>query len=346
MSRIIRALVTDKETRVKEGMKMMGLTSFAYNLSWFITLFVQLTVMVALIILVTANSVFEYSDKLLVFIYLEAYSLAIMSMCFVIAAVFSRARTAALLGTVIFFITYFPYSTVSNPQYSVSTKTLGCLLAPTCFALGTSVFAEYEGGLVGVQWSNASSLSGLNFSYWLCVGMLILDFFLYGLIAWYLDQVLPSEFGTQLPWYFPMLPSYWRQLCSRCSLCFRPKALSALSGVPNAGNEGELKMPLLENEAFGQHQAEFPWYENDVASPDVASAAQAVDQSHVEEPSAEERQFVQEGRAVRIRRLRKTFPSPTGGEDLVAVSNLNLDLYEGQVSVLLGHNGAGEWMIR
>lgn len=97
VSRIIRALVMEKESRIKEGMKMMGLTDFSYNLSWFITIFIQLTVMVILITLVTSTSVFEYSNKVYVFIFLESYSLAIMSMCFLFASIFSKARTAALL---------------------------------------------------------------------------------------------------------------------------------------------------------------------------------------------------------------------------------------------------------
>lgn len=40
-----------------------------------------------------------------------------------------------------------------------------------------------------------------------------------------------------------------------------------------------------------------------------------------------------------IRDLRKVFE--TTSEDRVAVKGLNLDIYEGQCTVLLGHNGAG-----
>jgi ATP-binding cassette subfamily A (ABC1) protein 3 len=46
---------------------------------------------------------------------------------------------------------------------------------------------------------------------------------------------------------------------------------------------------------------------------------------------------------VRIRGLRKEFPpASSGAQKLVAVDNLNLDLYEGQILSLLGHNGAGK----
>eukprot|EP01065_Artemidia_motanka_P007592 TRINITY_DN137_c0_g1_i12.p1 TRINITY_DN137_c0_g1~~TRINITY_DN137_c0_g1_i12.p1 ORF type:complete len:1800 (+),score=711.39 TRINITY_DN137_c0_g1_i12:86-5401(+) len=45
--------------------------------------------------------------------------------------------------------------------------------------------------------------------------------------------------------------------------------------------------------------------------------------------------------SVRIRGLRKTFKK-ADGERLVAVNNLSLSFYEGQIQVLLGHNGAGK----
>jgi ATP-binding cassette subfamily A (ABC1) protein 3 len=206
VSRMVRSLVLEKEERIKEGMKMMGLTDFAYNVSWLITLLVQMAVVSILIVLVTSSSVFQYSDKFLVFIYFMSFSLSIMCLCFLMATWFSRAKVASLVGPMVFFASFFPYYAVSDPSYSASVKTATCLLAPACFALGANVFADYEGGLVGVQFSNASQTTS-NFSYSACVSMLIFDAILYGVIAWYLDKTVASEFGTQLPYYFPFLPS-------------------------------------------------------------------------------------------------------------------------------------------
>jgi hypothetical protein len=206
VSRIIRSLVTEKEDRIKEGMKMMGLTDFSYNLSWFITILSQLLFVSILITLVTATSVFEYSDKFLVFIYFAAFSFAIMNFCFLIATFFSRAKVASLIGPMVFFGVFFPYYAVSDPSYSTDVKTATCLSAPACFALGANVFADFEGGLVGVQWTNSSELTS-NFSYAICVGMMIVDAILYGILAWYFDKIIPSEFGTSLPPWFFLLPS-------------------------------------------------------------------------------------------------------------------------------------------
>ena len=90
-------------------MKMMGLTDTVYNLSWLITTVLQMTLVSILITLVTASSVFEYSNKIYVFLYFEAFSLAIINMCFLLSTFFSRSKSASLLGPMIFFASFFPY---------------------------------------------------------------------------------------------------------------------------------------------------------------------------------------------------------------------------------------------
>lgn len=295
VSRIIRGLVVEKEDRIKEGMKMMGLTDFSYNISWFITILLQLLLVSLLITLVTSTTVFEYSDKFLVFIYFGAFSLAIMNFCFLMATFFSRAKVASLIGPMVFFGSFFPYYAVSDPSYEAGVKTSTCLLAPACFALGANVFADYEGGLVGVQWSNSSTETN-NFSYSLCVGMLIIDAILYGVMAWYFDKVIPSEFGTNLVPWFPLLPSYW---------CGGKKDFSEL----------DKSNPLID----GDHDSK----------------------EKVERCSPELLAQKNDDRCISINGLRRVFQT-TDNEERVAVKSLTMDIFEGQCTVLLGHNGAGK----
>lgn len=217
---------------------------------------------------------------------------------------------------------------VNNTQYSETTKAFSCLLAPTCFSLGTGVFALYEGGLVGVQSSNAASTASLNFSYNLCVGMLIFDFFFYGFLAWYFDLVLPSEFGTALPFYFFLTPSYWRTY-------FTPCLGSGYRKLPTS--EYTIDKPLLREEDLTLQDG----YNAD-GTIEEAGHLGADANIKVEPVPPELCKQLQDGRAVRIRGLRKVYTSQSSSSEIVAVHGLNLDLFEGQVSVLLGHNGAGK----
>ena len=161
---------------------MMGLSDTVYNLSWLITTMIQMTLVSILITLVTSSSVFEYSDKFLVFIFLEAFSLAAISMCFLLSSLFSKAKTASLIGPIIFFTSFFPYYAVYDEQFSTAVKTATCLSAPACFAFGANVFADFEGGLVGIHVNNYAEKSN-NMSYAVCVGMLFVDAILYGILV-------------------------------------------------------------------------------------------------------------------------------------------------------------------
>lgn len=59
-------------------------------------------------------------------------------------AFFSRARTAATIGTLLFFVALFPYFFLTGDSSTANARRAGCLLPPTCLALGTVVFVEYE----------------------------------------------------------------------------------------------------------------------------------------------------------------------------------------------------------
>ena len=60
------------------------------------------------------------------------------------SAFFSRAKTASTLGTLAFFIALFPYFAVSSDDTDAGSRRAACLLTPTCLALGTLSFSEYE----------------------------------------------------------------------------------------------------------------------------------------------------------------------------------------------------------
>lgn len=42
-------------------------------------------------------------------------------------------------------------------------------------------------------------------------GIMVADIFIYSVLTWYFSQVWPSKLGVKRPFYFPLLPSYWKQ---------------------------------------------------------------------------------------------------------------------------------------
>ena len=61
--------------------------------------------------------------------------------------------------------------------------------------------------VVGLHWSNINSFSSVddNFTMLNTLIMLIVDIFFYSIVTWYLDALLPGNFGTPLPFYFPFM---------------------------------------------------------------------------------------------------------------------------------------------
>jgi len=333
VSRFLRALVLEKETKIKETMKIMGLSAWAANLSWVLTMVAQSTVTVSLMTLLGARTAFSYSNSFLIFLFLLVFSLALVMFVFLVSTFFSKAKTAATAGTVIFFASFFPYYALTGPGVAgIRTKAAACLLAPTCLGLGADVLAAFEGGLMGLQWDNIFlQPAETNFSYAAAVGMLLLDAVLYGLLAAYLEAVLPSEFGTQLPFYFPFLPSYWRGRMDE-EPRGRHRGRRIFGGMLDSNAPSERGEPLL------------TLTEDDFLSRGgMGDEQEGIDEENAPLVEAVEpalRGQAAEGRSLEIQSLRKVFATTSGNR--VAVDRLDMAIYEGQITVLLGHNGAGK----
>src|SRR5690554_972498 len=97
---------------------MMGLPPSAYFLSWFLVLFAELLISCILITAVVGPTVFIKSDKGLVFLFFFVFSTSVLAYTYLIAAIFSQGKTAALIAPAVFFIAFFPYFAVTGPDYS------------------------------------------------------------------------------------------------------------------------------------------------------------------------------------------------------------------------------------
>jgi len=205
---MIKALVQEKELKLKEGMKMMGLSPIAHALSWwahFSIFFLALSILMS----ASSGNLFEYSDSSLIFWWYMLFNLSSISFSYFISAFFSTARTASIVGALFFFASIFPYFAVSGSTTTVQSKLGACLLPCTCFALGTDVFASFEDSQIGVTMSTVSQQANGNLSFGQILGMLVVDWLIYGTLAWYFNQVIPSEWGTHLKPWFLLTGSYW-----------------------------------------------------------------------------------------------------------------------------------------
>jgi ATP-binding cassette subfamily A (ABC1) protein 1 len=163
----------------------------------------------------------------------------------------------------------------------------------TCTSTSASILAAAEGSNVGITTANINE-GAMSFGDVLI--FLLFDFLLYGFLAFYFEQVLPTEYGTQRPFYFLCTRDFWL-------------------GTP-ADSYSSLEDAKANTEAAlgGGEGGEASFFEG---------SDEAVRQAG-------------EG-GIRIQQLGKVY---SNGKR--AVSNLDLEMHQGQITSLLGHNGAGK----
>ncbi|XP_036135798.1 ATP-binding cassette sub-family A member 17-like, partial [Molossus molossus] len=294
MLMVINSITLEKERKLKEYMCMMGLHNWQHWVAWFIIFFISAFIVVSFMTIlfctkVNKKAVFMNSDPSLIFVFLMCFAIATIFFAFMISTFFQRAHIATALGGIIFFFTYVPYVylTFSYNQRSHFQKIIFCLLSNVAMALGVRLISTYESKGTGIQWRNVGSVSG-EFNFTQVLLMLLLDSFLYSLVAWYTESVFPGVYGIAKPWYFIIMPSYWHEV---------PLSLThSVLGIENT--EEAIRSKFIQEEPTGLTKG------------------------------------------IELQHLYKVFYK--GKNKYMAVKNLTMNLYQGQITVLLGHNGAGK----
>ncbi|XP_034038157.1 phospholipid-transporting ATPase ABCA1b [Thalassophryne amazonica] len=211
---ILKSVVYEKEARLKETMRIMGLDNGILWFSWFISSLIPLLISAALLVVVLKNgNLLPYSDPGVVFLFLGSFAVVTIMQCFLMSTAFARANLAAACGGIIYFTLYLPYVLcVAWQDYiGFGTKIFASLLSPVAFGFGCEYFALFEEQGVGIQWKNlvSSPLEEDDFSLRTAIIIMYVDAFLYGVLTWYIEAVFPGQYGIPRPWYFPFTKSYW-----------------------------------------------------------------------------------------------------------------------------------------
>ncbi|CAL8074946.1 unnamed protein product [Orchesella dallaii] len=218
---ITKGIVYEKEKRLKESMKMMGLSNGLLWTAWILKsqLFLMVSsVMIAALLKARFVSsqelaVIPETDITVLIVILFIYSFSAVSFSCLVSTLFSRANTAALAGGTFWFFIYVPYAFI-QPRYNTLSrnfKIICSLLTNNPIGFVSQIICNFEGIGVGVQWSNLSegSTPDDNFSISDCLVLLSINSLVFLLAAFYIEAVWPGEFGIPLPWNFFLKKWYW-----------------------------------------------------------------------------------------------------------------------------------------
>ena len=159
--------------------------------------------------------IFIWASNLLFFLFLLLYTLATIGFATLLATLFSKTNVATVMSGVIFFMTYCPYFFIQRDetydQLPYQGKIILCLFSNTALALGSRLFSEFEarGDRADFSTLTRSPIPGDQFAMMFVLIMLWFDFKIYTILAWYIDNVFPGDFGVPKPFYFLCKPSYW-----------------------------------------------------------------------------------------------------------------------------------------
>jgi hypothetical protein len=119
-------------------------------------------------------------------------------------------------------------------------------VSTTAFALGLDLMSAFEDQGQGITTATASTVYN-NFQFSTCLVLMAFDTALYYALGWYLDQVMPTwirDFGIPRPWYFPVTPSYWREVFGVPA----PRAPKHSDGAPLVDQlEEGIRQPVVTN---------------------------------------------------------------------------------------------------
>ncbi|KAM7094065.1 ATP-binding cassette sub-family A member 2 isoform 2-T2 [Molossus nigricans] len=308
----IQHIVAEKEHRLKEVMKTMGLDNAVHWVAWFITGFVQLSISVtALTAILKYGQVLLHSHVLIIWLFLAVYAVATIMFCFLVSVLYSKAKLASACGGIIYFLSYVPYmyvairEEVAHDRITAFEKCIASLMSTTAFGLGSKYFALYEVAGVGIQWHtfSQSPVEGDDFNLLLAVTMLMVDAVVYGVLTWYIEAVHPGMYGLPRPWYFPLQKSYW--------------------------------LGSGRTEAW---EWSWPWARVPRLSVMEEDQACAMESRRLEETRGMEEEPTHLRLVVCVDKLTKIYKN----DKKLALNKLSLNLYENQVVSFLGHNGAGK----
>jgi hypothetical protein len=157
-------------------------------------------------ILIISGCIFQFDFFLknafgLYFFLLELFALSMIAMTFLISALVRKASASTTVGFLVFIIGYFLQlgaAVVYSEKANVNLRNFLALFSPTMLQVGLSALgdATMTDSYPGLSWSSVDdkSVTGGTMNFNQIYGWIILDFFIYLLLALYLDNTVPGTY--------------------------------------------------------------------------------------------------------------------------------------------------------
>ena len=313
LSLYVYRMVGDKESKIKESMKIMGLEEGQYFLSYFI----QYSVINVFTSLINAGLFTCFLDCIpyyYLFVTLLLWSLNVFALIYFFQSFIDKTKIALVLSLVIYFMMYCVSLACMFEGGSMAWKIVLSIFPQVCLNNGILLFSKFQYHFRTFKDREFLDIY-TTFSVGIMFLMFVVDFFLFLFLGFYLNNVLPHDFGIRKPFYFICTSDFW---CSK-----RNKNDSKKIGEKL---EEDLKEKNKDFVVYGS--------KDDIIQEDN-------DNLYGNSPNFESEEIyknrTKKDDVLKIRNILKIF-----GDGKVAVDGVNLNFYKDEIFALLGHNGAGK----
>ncbi|XP_039572142.1 ATP-binding cassette sub-family A member 5 [Passer montanus] len=184
-------IVAEKERKLKEFLKILGLHDTAFWLSW-VLLYMSLIFVMSILmaVIATASSLFPQSSAFVIFLLFFLYGVSSVFFALMLTPLFKKSKH---VGIVEFLATLvFGFVGLNIVLLEDFPKSFVWILSPLCqcsFLIGVAQVMHLE------DYEDGATFANINAGpYPLCISLilLVLDSIFYLLVAVYLDQVIPG----------------------------------------------------------------------------------------------------------------------------------------------------------
>uniref|UniRef100_A0A7E4VBK1 ABC transporter domain-containing protein n=2 Tax=Panagrellus redivivus TaxID=6233 RepID=A0A7E4VBK1_PANRE len=207
---LVKSIVWEKEMRLKEMMRIMGLGDMIHWVAWATQNFINNMVAIIIIAcLLKYGKVLANTDISLIFLLLITFSIACIAQCLLLTTFFSRANIATAVSALLFFLFFVPFQ-LSMKARSVLFTTFTLVFPQTAVGYGITMIANADGvGTASWEMIDDISMDAFGINYLKIILALVIDTVIYVVLAWYISAVFPGTYGVPQPWNFFMKRTYW-----------------------------------------------------------------------------------------------------------------------------------------
>ena len=311
-------MVAEKESRAKEGMKIMGLGEGTYFLSYFLQ-YLVINIVVSLINTIIVHFIFTKIPFYFLYILFFLWAMDVFALAFFFQSFIDSTKFCLILSLLLYFIMYFLSMACIKETAAKSVKIGLSFFPPVAIEVGIVMLGEFECHFRKYKPKYFTNVY-TNYSLGIMFLMMFVDFFIYLFLGYYLQNVLPHQYGIRKPFYFLFTSEYW---CGKSSTKSKMAKVNDINNEKQENNIREMETTMtklsekVKQDSFSSNSSMFKdYYKGD---PNFEGEDLYKDKTKKDD-------------ALRIKSIKKTFD-----DGKTAVNNVNLNFYKDEIFALLGH---------